>query len=272
MKNYVLALIVIVPLSSMAQIADSSRREIKLEGVVNFRDLGGYATKDGRHVKWGKIYRSASLNRLTDADVKKLQGLSLARVADFRGPYEVAVAPDKLPSGALRISLPAGSENVGDSNYMRNMMRQVRNDSFMIAFYGVITPFKERYKPLFRELLTLNKDSSLLFHCTAGKDRTGIAAALVLYALGVNERTIMDDYLATNYYRSVENEKMINTMVKAYAIDEVRARNLMSAREDYLEATFASIKSKYGSLDNFLKTEMGLNRKKIKQLRRLYLD
>jgi len=123
-------------LSGHAQIADSSRREIKLQGAVNFRDIGGYPTKDGRHVKWGRIYRSDALNKLSDNDLKKLQGLSLMYVADFRGPYEVKAAPDRLPEGVARVSLPAGSEHVGDSGYMKDMIRQMASDSFLVKFYG----------------------------------------------------------------------------------------------------------------------------------------
>ena len=255
-----------------AQVADSTKREIKLHGAINFRDIGGYVTKDGKHVKWGKIYRSASLNKLTDDDLKKLQNLSLAYIADFRGPYEVQAAPDRVPVNVIRISLPAGSENIGDSNYMKNMIQQMRKDSSLVAFYSTLTPFKERYKPVFDEMLQLNKDSAMLFHCTAGKDRTGIAAALILYSLGVDEQTIMQDYLATNYYRSAENEKAIAGMMKIYGLDENTAKNMMAAKESYLEATFSAIKNQYGSIDNYLDKEMGLDKKKIKKLKALYLN
>jgi protein-tyrosine phosphatase len=265
-------LILLLPMHVYAQIADSSKREVKLQGAINFRDLGGYATKDGKHVKWGKIYRSAALNKLTDDDLSKLQGIALARVADFRGPLEVNAAPDRLAQGMNRISLPAGSEHVGDSNYMKNIRQQMMNDSFILQFYSNTSPFKERYRPLFGLLLTLPKDSSLLFHCTAGKDRTGIGAALVLYALGVDERTIMDDYLATNYYRSAENERAIPAMMKGLGLNESSARNMMAAKEEYLQATFTSIRNQYGTIDNYLNEEMGLSKKKLKKLRKLYLD
>jgi protein-tyrosine phosphatase len=272
MKKYLLLLLLFAPLLIVAQIADSSKRQVKLEGAINFRDIGGYTTKDGKHVKWGKIYRSAALSKLTDNDLQKLQNLSLACVADFRGPYEVKAAPDRLPAGTMLISLPAGSEKIGDSNYMKTWTQQLRNDSSLIKFYSTLGPFKARYKPLFDQLLTLNKDSALLFHCTAGKDRTGIAAALVLYALGVDEKTIMQDYLATNYYRAIENERAITGMIKGYGIDEKTARNMMAAREDYLQATFTSIKNQYGTIDIYLEKEMGLNKERMKRLRELYLD
>jgi protein-tyrosine phosphatase len=272
MKKYLWLLVAVLPLAASSQITDSTKRMVKLQGAINFRDIGGYATKDGKHIKWGKIYRSAALDKLTETDIQKVQQLAIARVADFRGPYEVKAAPDRLPVGAIRISLPAGSEQVGDSNYMKHVVQQMRNDSFLISFYSITTPFKERYRPLFLQLLTLNKDSALLFHCTAGKDRTGIAAALVLYALGVDEKTIMQDYLATNYYRAAENERMIKMMVKAYGMDETTARNMMAAREEYLQATFTAIKTQFNSIDNFLSQEIGLSSNDIKKLKELYLE
>jgi protein-tyrosine phosphatase len=272
MKNIVLLFCSLLPLIANCQIADSVKREVKLEGAINFRDIGGYTTWDGKHVKWGKIYRAAALNKLTATDFNSLHKLSLAVIADFRGPYEVKAAPDLVPDGIQRISLPAGSENIGDSNYMKNMTRLQNRDSFLIAFYSDLTPFKERYTAVFDALLQLPKDSSLVFHCSAGKDRTGIAAALVLSALGVQEETIMQDYLATNYYRRKENERAIPAMIKMYGLSEATAKNMMAAREEYLQATFNSIKARYGSVNNYLEKEFGLTAQKTKLLRALYLE
>src|SRR5262249_34242829 len=144
--------ILFLPFFLSAQVADSNRREVRLQGAINFRDLGGYQTNDGRHVKWGKIYRSAALNKLTDADLEKMQSISLSRVADFRGPYEVKTAPDRIPAHSTRISLPAGSESIGDSNYMKNMIRQMQSDSSLVGFYSNLSPFAARYRPVFDQL------------------------------------------------------------------------------------------------------------------------
>jgi protein-tyrosine phosphatase len=255
-----------------AQVSDSSWREVKLQGAVNFRDLGGYKTKEGKTVKMGLLYRSAALNTLTDADVVKIAALNIKYDFDFRGPYEVKTAPDKIPAGTMRISLPAGSENVGDSNYMKNMGRYMKSDSFLISFYTVLTPFKDRYMPLFDSLISNKNASPILFHCTAGKDRTGIAAALILYALGVNEETIFNDYEATNYYRRNENAKAIAQMTKYYGMDEKVASSMMGAKKEYIQSTFTTIKAQYGTIDNYLEKVMGLNAKKIKQLKAIYTN
>lgn len=253
-----------------AQLVDSNIREVKLQGAINFRDIGGYKTKNGKKVKFGLLYRSAALNTLTEEDLSKIASLHIKYDFDFRGPYEVKAAPDKIPVGTLRISLPSGSENVGDSNYMKNMSKYMKSDSFLISFYNVLTPFKDRYMPLFDSLISNKNASPILFHCTAGKDRTGIAAALILYALGVDEETIFNDYEATNFYRRNENAKAIAQMIKYYGMDEKTASAMMAAKKEYIESTFTTIKAQYGTIDNYLEKVMGLNHKKIKQLRAIY--
>jgi len=135
-----------------------------------------------------------------------------------------------------------------------------------------LTPFKARYKPVFDEMLVLNKDSTMLFHCSAGKDRTGIAAALILYTLGVDEQTILNDYMATNYYRAAENNRAIAGMTRAYGMNETMAHNMMAAREEYLNATFAAIRKNYGTIDNYLEKEMGLDKDKRRKLKELYIE
>lgn len=261
-------MLIILPVLASAQIADSAQRMVKLQGAINFRDLGGYATQDGRQVKWGKLYRSAAINQLTSADLDTLAQRRIAYVVDFRGPREVAAAPDKLPPHAQRISLPAGSENIGDSGSMKKMLQSPS----LVPYYSDLSSFTARYKPLFDELLQLPADSALLFHCTAGKDRTGIAAALILAALGVDEQTILGDYTATNYYRKAENERSIQAMQKAYGMPEEKARLLMAADPAYLQATFQAIQQQYGSMQQYLQQEMGLTDARQQQLKALYLE
>jgi len=271
MKLTLTALSLLTIIACNAQIADSSRREIKLQGVVNFRDIGGYPTKDGRQVKWGRIYRSAEISHLTAGGLDTLAQLKITYIADFRGPNEVKTAPDKVPAAATRVSLPAGSEHTGDSAYMRQMLQSAK-DSGLVPFYSDIRYLGERYKPLFTELLQVNADSAVLFHCTAGKDRTGIAAALILYALNVDQHAIMEDYLASDYYRRKENERSIKGMMMMYKLDEPTARNLMGVKKNYLAATFNAITAKYGTVDNYLETVMGLTPDKRALLQKKFLE
>jgi len=273
MKKLILIQLALLPFIGFAQIADSAKRAIKLQGAINFRDIGGYKTKDGKEVKWGKIYRSAEINRLTAADLEKLETLKIHYVLDFRGPAEVAAGADKIPNTAIRISLPAGSEEVGDrAKTFKSMSEATVGDSIMLPFYAKIDAFAKRYKPMFDALLSNASDSALVYHCTAGKDRTGIATALILYALGVDEQTILNDYTATNYYRQSDNGRMRKMLIDNYHMKEAVVDDVLGVKEMYLKATFAAINQQYGSMEKFLQQEMGLDKKSLKQLKAKYLN
>ena len=213
--------LLIIPTLAVAQngqtdtLVINSRRAIALEGGSNFRDLGGYPAAGGKTVKWGHIYRSSDIGKLTDADLKTLEARNLAVVCDLRGPQEYQQSPDRLPVGVTRIELPAGSENTDTRALFAQMQKASNRDSIMGAFYTKIDHFKAKYKPMFDQLLTLDDSKSLMFHCTAGKDRTGIGAALVLSALGVDRATILNDYAATDVYWQPAREKMIAQMKQA---------------------------------------------------------
>ncbi|MDO7884566.1 tyrosine-protein phosphatase [Hymenobacter cheonanensis] len=251
----------------------NARRAVTLEGASNFRDLGGYPAAGGKHVKWGHLYRSADISKLTDSDLLALQSRHVALVCDLRGPQEVAQAPDRLPPGARRLELPAGSENI-DPRLLMGGAKNVNRDSLMRAVYTNTSFFRAKYKPLFDELLALPGNEALLFHCTAGKDRTGIGAALVLAALGVDRQTILKDYAATDVYWQVGRAQSVQRMTQAGLSAEAVAavRPLLAANPAYLAGTFAAIDRQYGSLDKYLATEMGLTPQKQAALRAKYLQ
>ncbi len=252
---------------SNAQIADSLQRKVVLQGSQNFRDLGGYKTQDGKQVKWGQVYRSADISKLTDSDLQKLQDLHVSLVCDLRGPAEIKASPDRLPAGAMYLNLPAGSESLPTTvNYAK-----MNSDSLILAMYANTSFLKAKYKPMFDQLLNLEVGKSMLFHCTAGKDRTGIGAALVLSSLGVDRNTIIADYQATNYYWKATQEKMILMMVKS-GMSEAKAKGMLGAPALYMETFLATIDKQYGSMDNFLSQELGLDQKSLQKLRNRYLN
>lgn len=275
MKKLLLFLGLATP--ALAQTPDTvvfnPRRAVTLQGTSNFRDLGGYPAAGGKHVKWGHIYRSADISKLTDSDLQALQSRHVALVCDLRGPQEYAQAPDRLPPGARRLELPAGSEKI-DSRLLSGGAKTLNRDSLMRAVYTTISFFPAKYKPMFDELLALPGDEALLFHCTAGKDRTGIGAALVLSALGVDRRTILKDYAATDTYWRAGREQSLQRMAQAgMSAEAVNAvRPMMAANPVYLAGTFAAIDKQYGSVDKYLATEMGLTPKKLATLRTKYLQ
>ncbi|MDR1154317.1 MAG: tyrosine-protein phosphatase [Bacteroidales bacterium] len=257
MKIHLLLLMfILLPIAIEAQ-RQAPKREVALEGAVNFRDLGGYATTNYRRIAIQRVYRAGDISKLTDSDMEELKRRKIYTVIDFRGEDEAAAAPDRLLPGAGYLLLPAGSGNATDlAAFIRG---HTSGTDAMVAFYSDISVFTEKYRPFFRKLLMLPDTSAVVFHCTAGKDRTGIAAALFLYVLDIPMETIMADYMATNLYRKVENEKMIDYLVNERGIDRRMATEIMEANPLYLEATFGALKRKYGSIDSFLYKEMGMD-------------
>jgi protein-tyrosine phosphatase len=270
-KIILLTLVSAMSVTGFAQIADSAKRHVVLQGAANFRDLGGYETKDGHHVKWNEIYRSADMGKLTDADLAVLSERHITYDVDLRGHQEQKQSPDRINPGTDYILCPAGSDNM---DWLKSISTLKGNqaDSVMLVYYSNTEYLADRYKPFFDKLLGLPDGQSLVFHCSAGKDRTGIGAALLLYTLGVPYKTIAADYEASNYYRKDVNGPMAAQMVKYMHIDPEVAKDMMGVKKEYLDATFAAIKKQYGSVDAFLRGPIGLDDEKIALLKKKFLD
>jgi len=267
MKKLILAAAMLVPYIAFAQLADSTKRVVSMQGTVNFRDAGGYKTKDGKSVTWGKVYRSADVSKLTEKDLKVLADRHIHTVIDFRGVKESAAAPDHLLPDTKYTLSPAGSDSLPDA---KSMIAAIKKGDFMLKFYSDVTPLGERYKPMFQQLLTLPDGEALMYHCTGGRDRTGMATALFLYVLGVDQATIEADYTASNVYLEPVMGKMFKGLTMGTGLDEAQVRNAMELKPEYLRAMFAAINEKYGSVEGFLKKEMGIGEKELKQLRKKY--
>lgn len=256
-------------LTSVGQVNDSAQRKVSLQGAVNFRDIGGYKTREGKKVKWGKIYRSGEINKLTAEDIILLEKRNITTDIDFRGLDESKKAPDVIWKERKYIRCGAGSEAV--QNWMQAMKNIQNGDSLMISYYAKIDSLGLRYATLFQQLLTQKENEALVYHCTAGKDRTGIATALVLYSLGVPKEIIWDDYEASNYYRLSDNNRLIQ-MIAAFGITKNVAESMIAVKASYLDATWNALIKKYGSIDAFLSKELGIGEKEKAILREKYLE
>ena len=247
---------------------DTLPRAIPLEGASNLRDLGGYLVLDGRRVRHGVLYRSATLANLTKGDVATIAGLGLRTVCDLRGVAEAAERPSRLPEGAVRISL-AIEPTVGAS--LRDLMQRGQASGedvvalLRLAYLDYGTRFIGAYRALFALLLDPGRHA-LLFHCSAGKDRTGLAAALVLTALGASRATVLDDYVATD-----------RLWQRDYAVPPgtppAMAAALHATHPALLEAALdAAIAAHGGSLEGLLTEGLGLDAAAIGRLRDLLLE
>lgn len=177
-------------------------RLIPLEGASNLRDLGGWRGHQGQALRHGVLFRSDALHRLTDQDLATLEATGLSTVCDLRGRHEAAASPSRLPQGARAVPLPI-EPRIGAS--LRDLLANgaaTRAETTRLLGIAYLNYATEQL-PVYRQLCNLileDERRPLLFHCSAGKDRTGLGAALILTALGVSRDQILADYVATDRF------------------------------------------------------------------------
>src|ERR1035437_3953721 len=241
-------------------------RSLKLTGASNFRDLGGYAGQGGRTVRWRHLFRSDHLAALTADDLATLSNLGLSRAYDFRGEAERAAVPYELP-GVVSYSLPIEPTVVQRMSELLAAGHPLTAQETVHLMQQTYRAFVHDNSPRFAELFAhlLDSDAPLVFHCTAGKDRTGFAAALILLALGVARPVVMQDYLLTN-----ELFRMPKT-TPGLASQEV-LDVLWRVQEDFLDAALHVVEADYGGVQPYLEQALGLSPKKQERLAALYLQ
>jgi protein-tyrosine phosphatase len=246
-------------------MSDTPARHLSLEGASNFRDLGGYPTTDGRVVRWRQIFRSNHLGRLTAADIEIVRGLGVRNAFDFRGHDERAAAVcvveeitvHSLPIeptvvAALRARLSAGTLS---ADAALEIMRE--------SYRNYVRLNTHSFRALFTHLL--DDRAPLVIHCTAGKDRTGFACALVLRSLGVADDVIAEDYLLTNrFYR---RDPTAGTDLP----DDVR-QAIGSVDASFLAAGIEAVSADYGDLESYFRDGLGLGDRERAALKQRYLQ
>jgi protein-tyrosine phosphatase len=247
---------------------------VPLEGQSNFRDLGGYTTADGRRVKPGLIFRSGELSNLTPEDYRILATLRLRTVYDLRTEGERAAAPTTWAAGPVQtfVSPKPGSPLAGLSPKSGEPLTPARARDIMLAFYRQMpTAYAPEFKVIFQQLL--DDQAPLLLHCTAGKDRSGLASALILTALGVPRAEVLSDYQLTNRYLDLADLKRagVNSAFLARLPPDV-AQTFLAADPAYLEASFQSIEQQYGSIDAYLAKTLSIGPAQKAKIRSLYLQ
>ena len=244
----------------------SLTRSIPLTGASNFRDLGGYAGHQGRTVVWRKLFRSDHLGLLNADDLAEVQHLKVARVLDFRGATERTSQVCAIPSARVH-SLAIEPTVVQAITALLEQGRGIQPEDAVQLMQQTYRAFVHDNSARFAELFAhlLEDDAPLVFHCTAGKDRTGFAAALILRALGVPQAVVMQDYLLTNkLFRPPE-------LVSSHAPVEVR-NVIARVQTDFLDAAFEAVASSHGSVEQYLEKAIKLDSKQQQRLRSLYLQ
>ena len=232
---------------------------LALSGASNVRDLGGWPAPGGT-VRRGRVFRAAALNGLTETDCALLRGLGIRVVCDFRGTTERAAAPCALSGVDVR-SLPI-EPSVGASLLDILATREATGedtDALMRAAYvAYATESSHCYRALFDAIL--DGEGPVLFHCSAGKDRTGFGAALILMALGVEWHVILRDYLSSNTFWRGD-------ATMAAGIPPHVAAGLLRVRTELLEAAFAAIGDAHGGFAHYAETDLGLTEARLARLR-----
>lgn len=244
-----------------------NNRLLPIASAYNFRDLGGYLSQDGRTVKWNTFIRSGDFPSLSDEDNVYLQSIPIKSVVDFRAKDEEERLKDTIIPNSKSYFLSVDSGNLVPE-FMALMNDKVNTPDVVYSrgvelmktmYLSIVSDFRHIYKEFFK--LIQNQEVPILFHCTAGKDRTGIAAALLLSALNVDRDVILKDYLMTN---ELLVGKYANLGQYGPLVDFFQ-----TVRPDYLYAAFDLIERKFGGMNAYLTNELGVD---IKLMQDLYLE
>jgi len=262
-------------------------RLVDLEGQPNFRDLGGYETTDGRTVRWGQVYRSGELPRLSDDDVAHLETLEIETVVSFLTEKEIeARGPDRLPEGVTEIGLAMEAGNMGElTAVVRNARRtgdfsEVPADINPDIHRRLMVEGREYYASLLREIAD-PANRPLVFHCSHGVHRTGTGAAILLAALGVPWETIRADYLLSNTTRAAEIEHRLaqlrdlhaeSTGVAPEEVDTTNMDAFYILQAAYIDAALEQAVEDYGSMEAFIRDGLGISDEEVEALRNQLLE
>ena len=255
--------------------------QLPFEGGNNFRELGGYIADEGKTVKWGQIFRGIPTCLLSsDADRKLLDSLNLRLILDLRSEEEAAKQPDYVPDGARLVRIcglchPDGTEIAFSPADKEKLLKgRLDEDHNMAdAMYEQMLFGNKAFKELFRALEA--GETPILFHCSAGKDRTGVAAMLILLALGASEEVIAKDFLQSNVCRQPELEAIWAEHADEIAANPAQKEHYLGIAGVYPESVplvLNTIRDQFGSGDAYLEAEYGLTPARLMRLRRMYLE
>ena len=257
------------------QRIEIAERKLPLEGPRNFRDLGGYPTRDGRRVRWGQIFRADSLAELTDPDIAYLGRIGLARVIDLRGELEVSERPNRLAgrAGFRYEQLPIGDGDLSPAEWARKFesgeFGEIDASWLVRGYRRTLDERAERVGSVLRALAAA--PTPAVFHCTAGKDRTGVVSALLLLLLGVPRDVVVGDYSLTALYTG-NRIPAADQWFAERGIDPERAAHVLASRREAMEETLAHLDAEHGGEERFLREKAGIGDEELAALRRWLIE
>ena len=251
--------------------------EIRLKSIVNIRDFEGIVTADGKDLKRGHFIRSSALYHLSPDDRKILfEEYRVRTIIDLRTEAEVAEKPDSYPKGVNYINIPLIDEATAGITHEQRQNRDLSAVPEMSDLYRLVVTNEKsvgNFKEIFRLILSNYEKGAVLWHCTEGKDRCGLVSALFLFLLGVEREEVTANYLMTNLYNTWKARKYyyLILLYKWNRSLAKKVRGMFIADESYLDAALDAIDRKYGSIENFLKNELGITDIQRDKLKSFYL-
>jgi protein-tyrosine phosphatase len=233
----------------------AGERLVPLDGALNFRDLGGYPTVDGRHVRWGRVYRSDGLQSLTDGDHAVLEALGIATACDLRAEQEHEQAPSRLPRSVVRLACSVSPARPGeptlDDRILGGELAGLEIDDVVDLYLLMLDEYAPSFGAVFARIADAGVEP-VLFHCAAGKDRTGIVAALLLALLGVADDEVFDDYMLTQRYRTARRMDELRAWLGERGLELEPFAALYIPQRQTIERTVEAVRARHGSVDAFL--------------------
>ena len=256
----------------LARIAE---RLVPFEGTFNFRDLGGYPTSNGRRVRWGRIFRSDNLTNLTPRDHQLFTRMQIAVVCDFRSRAERERSPNKLPRDLpiedMHLPMFLGSLDAVEAmeRIKQNDLEWLTPEYMLDGYIKNLEESADKWAAVFKRLL--EPEPRLVFHCSAGKDRTGICAAFILLALGVPEKAVMKDHALSNEYLQAFLPK-VYSYFDSLGLNTQRITPYLTAPREAMRAVLDRIRIQYGGIETYLDHKVGIREEHIRVLRETLLE
>lgn len=272
-----------------------AERNLPVDGMNNFRDMGGYATKDGKHVKWGRLYRSDHIYNATEQGLEYLRKLGIHTIIDYRSMDEVRKYPNKiiadnvktycLDPSAHTAELAAqftSTKDNEDENLVKKFISQKEKGCLKDRYDIVIEQYrnfvcKEQSKDAFGKMVKIAADpkaSAIVQHCRGGKDRTGFGCMLLLGLLGVKKEDLVEDYMLTHHNRMKRNQIKME-IYKRFTNDPTVLEylySLIDTKAEFIEASYDVIMDTYHSFEAYAEKELDISRRDVLQLRENYLE
>lgn len=259
-------------------------REIALTGAKNFRDFGGYPTRDGRTVSRGKLFRAGMLSGLIDDDLIRLSALTIRTICDLRRSRERQASPTRwcnsdVNSLHLPLLLDSAPGNTGTilADARRLNSAEASRELMKTSYRNMVSdPHALAQMRRLFELITEPQNLPLLLHCSGGKDRTGVCCALLLTLLDVDEIWVMQDYmrslaLFTRRMSETDRTSQVVALEHSQAVEEA-LQPVYTVEPAYLLSAFAAIEERHATIDRFFERDLGITRKQIESIKTNLLD